>query len=120
MRRTKLSTLSLTLTASMLAAGVTLGAPRADAAIQPYLGEIMFVPFEFCPLGWLPADGRSMSISANTALFSLLGTLYGGDGQTTFELPDLRGQIIDPGKGPDRKRKITACVAVEGVYPSRP
>ena len=61
-----------------------------------------------------------MSISANTALFSLVGTLYGGDGKTTFELPDLRGQIIDPGKGPDRKRKITACIAVEGVYPSRP
>jgi tail collar domain len=120
MCRAKLSTLSRTLTASMLAAGVTLGAPRADAAVDPFIGEIMFVGFQFCPNGWLPADGRTMNISANTALFSLLGTTYGGDGKTTFELPDLRGQIVDPGKGPDRKRRIVACMAVEGVYPSRP
>jgi microcystin-dependent protein len=120
MCRATWSTLSRTLTASLLAAGVTLGAPRADAGVEPYFGEIMFVPFEFCPKGWLPADGRSMNISANTALFSLLGTTYGGDGRTTFELPDLRGQIVDPGRGPDRKRKITACIAVQGVYPSGP
>lgn len=116
----KLSTLSLTLTASMLAAWLTLGAPRADAAADPFIGEIMFVGFQFCPNGWLPADGRSMDISTNTALFSLLGTTYGGDGKTTFELPDLRGQLVDPGKGPDRKRKILPCIAVQGIYPSRP
>jgi microcystin-dependent protein len=120
MCRAKLSTLGRTLTASMLAAGVTLGAPRADAAVDPFLGEIMFVGFRFCPNGWLPADGRALNISANAALFSLLGTEYGGDGVTTFELPDLRGQIVDPGKGPDPKRKIIACIAVNGVYPSRP
>ena len=120
MCKAKLSTLSRILTASMLAAGVTLGASRADAATEPFLGEIMFVGFDFCPIGWLPADGRSLNISPNTALFSLLGVTYGGDGITTFQLPDLRGQIVDPGKGPDRRHKITACIAVNGIYPSRP
>ncbi len=116
MHRPKVSTLA----AFMLASGVMLGASRADAGPQPYVGEIMFVGFQFCPQGWLPADGRALNISQNVALFSLLGTTYGGDGITTFELPDLRGQIMDPGKGPDRKRKITACIAVEGIYPSKP
>jgi hypothetical protein len=112
-------TLSRILAASMLALGVTLGAPRADAAVDPFVGEIMFVGFQYCPKGWLPADGREMNISANTALFSLLGTTYGGDGRTTFDLPDLRGQIVDPGKGPDRKVRIIACIAVVGFYPPR-
>jgi microcystin-dependent protein len=104
----------------MLASAVTLGAPRADAATDPYIGEIMFVGFRYCPPRWLEADGREMNISSNVALFSLLGTTYGGDGVTTFDLPDLRGQIVDPGKGPDKKVKLIACIAVEGVYPSRP
>jgi microcystin-dependent protein len=120
MRYLKLSMGRAIVTAFILASGVMLGAPRADAGDSPYLGEIMFVGFDFCPNGTLPADGRALDIQANTALFSLLGTTYGGDGRTTFELPDLRGQIVDPGKGPDRRHKIQPCIAVFGIYPQRP
>jgi microcystin-dependent protein len=99
---------------------MTLGAPRADAGTDAYIGEIMFVGFRYCPPRWLEADGREMTISSNVALFSLLGTVYGGNGVTTFDLPDLRGQIVDPGKGPDKKVKLIACINVEGNYPPRP
>ncbi|MGH8558230.1 MAG: phage tail protein [Methylococcales bacterium] len=55
----------------------------------------------FAPRGWALCNGQIMSIAQNTALFSLLGTTYGGDGQTTFALPDLRGRVpINPGQGP--------------------
>ena len=60
---------------------------------EPFLGEIRMVGFTFAPQGWALCNGQIMSISQNTALFSLLGTTYGGNGQTTFALPDLRGRI---------------------------
>lgn len=67
---------------------------------DPFVGEIIAVPFNFVPRGWLPCDGRLMPLSQNTALFSLLGTYYGGDGKNTFALPDLRGRVIvGPGQG---------------------
>ena len=56
------------------------------------IGEIQLLAFDFAPRGWLPCDGRILQISANQALFSLLGTTYGGDGLTTFAIPDLRGR----------------------------
>lgn len=58
----------------------------------PFLGEIKAVPFDFAPRGWALCDGQLLPINANQALFSLLGTQYGGDGRTTFALPDLRGR----------------------------
>jgi microcystin-dependent protein len=60
---------------------------------NPFLGELKLVPLSFTPNGWLPCDGRLMPINQFTALFSLLGTMYGGDGQNTFALPDLRGRV---------------------------
>jgi microcystin-dependent protein len=57
---------------------------------NPYLGEIRLLSFNFAPRGWAFCAGQTLSIQQNTALFSLLGTTYGGDGQTTFKLPDLR------------------------------
>jgi microcystin-dependent protein len=76
-------------------------APAAHAGPEEYLGEIMTVGFNFCPRGTLEADGRLLPIHENTALFSLLGTMYGGDGRTTFALPDLRGRtIVGAGQGP--------------------
>lgn len=60
---------------------------------QPYLGELRIFAGNFAPQGWAFCDGRSLSISANDALFALIGTLYGGDGQTSFNLPDLRGRL---------------------------
>ncbi len=69
---------------------------------DPFLAEIRIFGFNFPPTGWAHCNGQLMPISQNTALFSLLGTMYGGDGKTTFALPDLRGAApIAPGVGPD-------------------
>lgn len=66
-----------------------------------FIGEIVIVGFTFPPRGWAFCNGQILSISQNTALFSLLGTTYGGNGQTTFALPDLRGRVpIHAGQGP--------------------
>jgi microcystin-dependent protein len=68
---------------------------------DPFIGEIRISALNFAPYGWAFCDGRTMSIQQNTALYSLLGTLYGGDGKTTFGLPDLRGRVpIHWGNGP--------------------
>ena len=76
-------------------------APAAAQGTDPFLGQLMLVPYNFCPRGWSNADGQILSIAQNTALFSLLGTTYGGNGQTTFALPDLRGRVpISQGQGP--------------------
>jgi microcystin-dependent protein len=60
---------------------------------DPYVGQIALVAFNFAPQGWAFCDGSLLSISENDVLFVLLGTTYGGDGQTTFGLPDLRGRV---------------------------
>ena len=68
---------------------------------EPFLGEIRMVGFYFNPRGWALCNGQLLSIAQNSALFSLLGTNYGGDGQNTFGLPDLRGRTpINYGQGP--------------------
>lgn len=74
----------------------------AQAGLEPFIGEISTFGSNFCPQGWAKAEGQLLSISTETsALFSLIGTTYGGDGQTTFALPDLRGRIIiGVGQGP--------------------
>ena len=69
--------------------------------MEPFIGQIQPFGFNFAPRGWAKCDGQLLSISSNTALFSLLGTTYGGDGRTTFGLPDLRGRsIVHAGNGP--------------------
>ena len=68
---------------------------------EPFLGQIMMVGFNFAPRGWALCDGQLLSISSNTALFALLGTAFGGDGRTTFGLPELRGRTpLHVGSGP--------------------
>ncbi|MCU7555877.1 tail fiber protein [Alteromonas sp. ASW11-19] len=70
-------------------------------AQEPMLGEMRYFAGNFAPRGWAFCDGQLLPISQNTALFSLLGTTYGGDGRTTFGLPDMRGRaLIHPGNGP--------------------
>lgn len=82
-------------------AGASFATATPAAAQTPMLGEIQTFGFNFCPRGWAATNGQLMPISQNTALFSLLGTIYGGDGRTTFALPDLRGRVvIGPGRGP--------------------
>lgn len=68
---------------------------------EPYIGEIKILAFNFAPRGYMTCQGQMLSIAQNTALFSLLGTTYGGNGQTTFALPDLQGRMpIGQGQGP--------------------
>lgn len=70
-------------------------------ATSPMLGQITVVGFNFPPRGWALCDGQLLAISQNSALFSLLGTIYGGDGRTTFALPDMRGRaVMHWGTGP--------------------
>lgn len=68
---------------------------------EPFIGEVKLLGFYFAPLGYMTCQGQILSIATNTALFSLLGTTYGGNGQTTFGLPDLQGRTpIGQGTGP--------------------
>ncbi|HEX8453301.1 MAG TPA: tail fiber protein [Longimicrobium sp.] len=68
---------------------------------DPFVAEIRIFPFTFAPKGWAFCNGQILPISQNTALFSLLGTTYGGDGKSTFALPDLEGSApMHPGQGP--------------------
>ncbi|WP_426643000.1 InlB B-repeat-containing protein [Paenibacillus illinoisensis] len=84
---------------------------RAQAAgAEPYLGEIRLFPYSAIPRGWMPARGQLMSITQNTALYSLLGNNFGGDGKTTFSLPNLSGAAPD-GTG--------YYIALNGIFPSR-
>ena len=70
---------------------------------DPFLGEIRLFPYTFAPRGWALCNGQVLSIAQNTALFSLIGTIYGGDGRTTFALPDLRGRVpVSSGQVPSR------------------
>src|SRR5262245_49836923 len=67
---------------------------------DPFVAEIRIFPFNFPPRGWAFCDGQLLPLSQNTALFSLLGTTYGGDGKSTFALPDLQGNApMQPGQG---------------------
>lgn len=68
---------------------------------EPFVGEIRIFAGNFAPRGWALCDGQLLAVSSNDALFSLLGTIYGGDGRTTFALPDLRGRVpVHLGSGP--------------------
>lgn len=69
--------------------------------MDPFVAEIRIFPFNFAPKGWAWCDGQILPLSQNTALFSLLGTTYGGDGKSNFALPDLQGRTpMHPGQGP--------------------
>lgn len=87
-----------------LAAGIAASAlfsTAASAQIDQYVGDVMLVGFSYCPQGWVEANGSLLPISQYDALFSLIGTTYGGDGQNTMGVPDLRGRIpVGAGQGP--------------------
>ena len=84
---------------------------------EPFLGAISIFGGNFAPRGYALCDGQLMPINQNTALFSLLGTTYGGDGQTTFALPDLRGRTaIGQGQGPGlSSRTMGESLGVEAI-----
>lgn len=84
-----------------LSAGLVSSPTQAAADSDPNIADIMIVGFNFCPRGWAEAAGQLLPVSSNLALFSLLGTIYGGDGRTTFALPDLRSRVaLGIGNGP--------------------
>jgi microcystin-dependent protein len=92
---------------------------------EKYLGEIIYVAYNFAPRNTIWADGRTLPVQQYTALFSLLGTMFGGNGQTNFALPDLR-KFKSPGveyqvgdKLPDGTQYCKAVIAYNGIYPSR-
>jgi microcystin-dependent protein len=79
---------------------------------SPFLGDIRMFGGTFAPAGWMLCQGQTLSISDNSALFSLIGTTYGGDGQQTFNLPDLRGRVpVHMGQGPGLSPRILGEVA---------
>jgi microcystin-dependent protein len=94
--------------------------------LEPFLGEICQYPYNFAPKYWLPCHGQIMSIIHNQALFSLLGTTFGGDGKYTFALPDLRPKDekrnviqLQVGDMYEGKPYMDYYIAVNGIYPPR-
>jgi len=79
--------------------------------VESFLGQIQLFAFNFAPAGWMPCDGRSLPISQYSAVFSLVGATYGGDGRTNFALPNLAGKEPIPGSA--------YCICMEGTFPSR-
>ena len=84
---------------------------------EPFVGEIRMFAGSFAPRGWALCDGQLLAIAQNNPLFSLLGTIYGGDGRTTFGLPDLRGRVpLHQGAGPGlSSRQMAQKIGVEQV-----
>lgn len=96
MKNARFITLGCGLGLAMLA-----GSAGATCSAEPMIGSICITAANFCPRGYASADGQILAIAQNTALFSLLGTTYGGDGRVTFALPDLRGRsAVGVGQGP--------------------
>lgn len=85
--------------------------------MEPFIGMVILFGGNFAPRGWALCDGQLLPISENTSLFSILGTTYGGDGRTTFALPDLRGRVpMHPGNGPGlTPRDLGQKLGVESV-----
>ena len=80
---------------------------------EPFLGELRLMSFIFPPKGWALCSGQFLPINQNQALFSLLGTNYGGNGQTTFALPNEPPPLTATGVA------LTRCIALQGIFPSQ-
>lgn len=97
---------------ALVAALAGLQAQPAAAQAEPFIGQIMCAGFNFAPQGWAELNGQLLSISQNTALFSLIGTTYGGNGQSTFGLPDMRGRtLLHAGQGPGLSPRVQGEVS---------
>lgn len=91
MKRTKKIPVLFSLTAAF--AYLAISPSQASAGIDPFVGEISYVAFNFAPEGWFKCDGQILPINQYQALYALIGTSYGGNGTTTFALPDMRGRV---------------------------
>lgn len=99
-------------------AALALFPGSASARYDGYIGEVMTFAGTFCPMAWAPTDGSLMPIANNELLFALIGTTYGGDGQSTFALPKIAEISAPSSQAP--ARSLMVCIAIEGNYPSRP
>jgi microcystin-dependent protein len=98
--------------AAILATSMAAWAPQKAEAQTAYLGQIYTFPYNFCPAGFLATNGALLPINQNTALFSLLGTMYGGDGVQTFALPNLPPSSLANGS------TLLHCIATSGIFPA--
>ena len=98
-----------------------LGTPFPNVRLcsyqKKYLGTIILMAANFCPQGTVPAGGQTLPLAQYSALFTLFGTRFGGDGRSTFKLPDLRGKAPTEVGG---KNFLNYCVVISGNYPPRP
>lgn len=101
--------------AALAATAVSLPAHAQEGVT---VGEIRLFAFNFCPEGWVEANGQLMPIRSQPALYALLGNSYGGDGASSFAVPDLRKVIPQPAV--DREKRLRYCIAVRGDFPRRP
>ncbi|MDM7860903.1 tail fiber protein [Alteromonas sp. ASW11-36] len=91
----------------LLATVLNVFTPSQALADQPLIGELRQFPYTFCPRSWAEADGRLLPIAQYTALFSIFGTMYGGDGRTTFGLPNIQARTVKgEGQGPGLSRYL--------------
>jgi len=87
---------------------------------EPYIGEIRLFAFGRVPIGWLACNGQSLAIAAYATLFNLIGTTYGGDGVSTFNLPDLRGRVpLAAGTGPSQPTYVLGQISGEEMHTLR-
>ena len=91
-----------------------------ETDMETYIASILWIAFSWAPQGTAEANGQCMSLQQNPALFSLLGTTYGGDGRTNFCLPDLRPKDKDGKPMANWNNGPRAVIVVNGIYPSRP
>ena len=82
--------------------------------MEPFVGEVSLLPYEFAPEEWMRCEGQLMPIAQHTALFSLIGNRFGGDGRTSFALPKMKPL---PTEGGD---KLGYFISIKGIYPRRP
>lgn len=105
------------LLSTLVAGALSGGISPVNAGPDPFLGEVQWFAGNFAPRGWAFCDGQLLSIAQNSALFSILGTTYGGDGRVTFGLPDVRGRLVlHQGTGPGlTNRRLGVKSGVETV-----
>jgi len=92
---------------------LVLCAGSAAAVDQPFIGQILVTPENFCPAGWEPMNGQLVAIADSDVLFQLIGTTFGGDGQTTFGLPTAKPIVTATGA------PATQCISMFGIFPAK-
>jgi len=98
------------LAAAAVTAALVAPAAQAQTGLSVFVGEIRLMPYEKCPREWIESEGQEMAISRHSALYRLIGTRFGGDGQISFNLPDLRDAVPERG--------LRYCMSLQGAYPA--